>query len=148
MATLVDTLAAVAALLAPLVADGTLAKVASGPQDVKVELPLAEVRFGPAQIGRQQDAGLNERQQARFGVVRVYSQRLQGLGTETARFPPIIDAIEAAFRDAPDLNGVAQNFDATGNSGPIAYERDDNLLYVEIGWSMRDWEADTYVQDY
>lgn len=146
MATLVDTLDAVAELLAPLVPD-PLKQVLTHQQDILSEFPIAEVRFGPGQVGRQPEARILERRQTRTGVVRVYVARQQPLAGEAAKFAPIVDAIELAFAADPRLGDLADRFDATGNTG-LLYDADQNLLFVDVSWAAIVAEVDTFVQDW
>jgi hypothetical protein len=147
MATLVETLAAVKVLIDSLV-PGTLKAVLDGPQEDQLyEFPVGEVRFGPGSVGREIDARLLERRHQRTGIVRLWVARQQPLPGEAAKFAPLIDAVEAAFRDEPRLGGLADRFDATGNSGMLPDEQ-TNLLYVDVGWSATFAEPDTFVQDW
>lgn len=147
MATLVGTLDAVAGLLAPLVTAGTLTKVVRGPQDMAWEFPVAEVVFGAGFVGRNPEARILERLQTRSGAVRVYVARQEALAGEYAKFAPIVDAVETAFGASPRLAGVADRFDASGNSG-LAYDTAQNLLFVDVNWTALSIEPDTFVQDW
>lgn len=147
MTTLTRTLARVVELLRPLVEDGTLVSVVAGPQDLRMEFPIAEVIFGVGSVGRTVEARILERTHTRTGVVRVYVARQQPMPGEYAKFAPIVDAIELAFGAEPRLGGDADRFDATGNSG-LTYEEGANLLWVDIGWAAIVAEPDTFVQDW
>lgn len=147
MATLTATLAAVADLLEPLATAGTVKRVYRGEQDSINESPSLEVRMGAALIGRNPEAGILERQAQRLGSVRIWINRTDALSVESARFAPIVDAVEAAFGDAPDLSGNADRFDATGNSG-VGYDDGENKLWVDVNWSALSIEPDTFIQDW
>lgn len=147
MATLVETLAAVKVLIDSLVTPELLKAVVTEPQDQLYEFPVGEVRFGPGSVGREIDARLLERRHQRTGIVRLWVARQQPLPGEAAKFAPLIDAVEAAFRDEPRLGGLADRFDATGNSG-LLFDEQQNLLFVDVGWSATVAEPDTFVQDW
>ena len=147
MTTLVDTLAAVRAVLAPLVTAGTIKVVLDGPQNQMNEFPAAEVRWGPGTVTREPAGQGLERRHIRNGVVRIYVEQTGLLGENYVRLAPVIDAVEAAFRDAPTLSGAADRFDASGN-GPLLKDSEVNCLYVDVSWAAMDIEPDTYLQDW
>lgn len=147
MATLSQTLAAVADLLEPLATNGTVKRVHRGEQDAINEWPALEVRMGAALIGRNPEAGVLERQTTRLGAVRAWIARTDALSVESAKFSPIVDAVEAAFGAAPTLGGLADRFDATGNSG-VGYDQAENMLFVDVTWSALTIEPGTFVQDW
>ena len=148
MSTLAETLAAVSALLYPLVADGTLARVKNGIAEQTDVFPAAEVRFGQASIDRlHAELGL-ERNRIRTGAVRVYINRGMRLDEAVPAFVPIIDAVDLAFRADPRLGGVADRFDMTGHGGPPALDDEIGALFVDIGWRAEEADADSYVQDW
>lgn len=147
MPTLVDTLAAVKALIVPLVTAGTLKAVLAEEQDQLYEFPTAEVRFGPGLVGRNVEARVLERTHQRTGVVRIWVARQQPLAGEAAKFAPLIDAVELVFKVDPRLGALADRFDATGNSG-LVFDESVNMLFVDIGWAATVAEPDTFVQDW
>lgn len=146
VATLVQTLAAVKALVDPL-APATLKKVLAGPQDQNYQFPTAEIRFGSGQVGREIDARILERRQVRTGVVRIWVALQQPMPGEYAKFAPLVDAIEALFKADPRLGGLADRFDATGNT-PVLLDESTNMFYLDIGWAATVAEPDTFVQDW
>ena len=148
MTTLAATCAAVAALLAPLVQDGTLKRVKTGIAEQTEEFPAAEVRFGLATIARDHDGTGLERTRTRSGVVRLYISRGMRLDLAVPAFMPLIDAVDRAFRAQPDLNGCADRFDMTGHGGPPALDEEIGALFVDVGWVAQELDPDTYVQDW
>jgi hypothetical protein len=148
MTTLVDTCGAVAALLAPLVADGTLKRVKNGIAEQTEEFPAAEVRFGLATISRDHDGLMLERRRTRTGAVRLYVSRGMRLDEAVVAFMPLIDAVDAAFRADPRLGGSADRFDMTGHGGPPALDEELGALFVDVGWVAEEADPDTYVQDW
>lgn len=145
MTTLVATLAAVEALLTPLV-PATIKQVLHGPQDEINEFPVAEVRFGPGAFLRQPEARLLERQSQRTGYVRLWVAKQQMLPDEAAKLPALVDAIDAIFKANPRLGELVDRFDATGYTGLLSDER-QNLLFVDVNWSVTDTDEGTFVQD-
>lgn len=148
MTTLAATCAAVADLLTPLVADGTLKRVKNGIAETTSEFPAAEVRFGLATFARDHDATGLERKRIRSGVVRLYLSRGMRLDLAVPAFLPLIDAVDAAFRAQPHLNGHADRFDMTGHGGPPALDEEIGALFVDVGWVAEERDPDTYVQDW
>jgi hypothetical protein len=146
-ATLVQTLAAVRAALAPLVANGVIKAVLNGPADDLNQFPSVDVLWGAGTVGRDPSAGVLERQQVRSGIARVYVNRGGVLRTEYPKVAPLIDAVEAAFGAAPTLNGVVDRFDATGN-GVLSQDDALKALYVDVGWQAMSIEPDTFIQDW
>jgi hypothetical protein len=149
MTTLAATLAGVRAVIEPMLATGELARIVDGVAEQTEAFPAAEIRFGPATIGRAPAvAGALERNRNRTGVVRLYVSRSMRLEAACQAFVPLIDAIDARCRDAPDLFGLVDRFDTTGHGGPPALDEEVGALFIEIGWRAEEREAATYVHDY
>lgn len=146
-ATLVETLAAVRGVLAPLVTAGTITAVLDGLNDSLGTPPVIDVLWGPATEGRDPGAGVLLRQQQRTGVARIYVARRGVMRLDYARVAPIIDAVEAAFRDAPTLGGLVDRFDATGH-GQLLPDEQLSALYVDVNWTALTIEEDTFIQDW
>jgi len=147
-ATLVSTLAAVSALLDPLVTATTLAANYNGQQERLDLFPCAETLFGAGTVTRDQQGRILERQQARTGVVRLSVQRLTDMPREYAKLAPLIDAVEAIFKANPHLIGL-DRFDANGNGIPAMDDvGEKKTVYVDVGWYAIEAEVDTIVQDW
>lgn len=154
MSTIVGTRDAVAALLQPLTLDDTLVIVYAGQQERfddpdpnAVLFPCAEVIPGRGAVAHAGTQGILERRLTFNGAVRVSVERFTDLPGEEAKVWPLVDAVLAAFRDAPRLDGTYDVFDATGWGDATAEKvGEKTTVYVDVGWAAVDREPGTYDQ--
>lgn len=153
MATYHDVLAAVTALLAPLVEDGTFKQVKSGPGDQLNEFPVAWVYPGASNDDLDPGRDIPEELTVQTGAVRIYVNRTGLLPGDYGRAVALVQPVKEAFRSNRTLSGLVEGFDgvdrfqSAGNDEP---RQDDEMtvVYVDVRWRAEWREPDTYPDEW
>lgn len=145
---LAETIQAVVDLLEPLVTDGTLKRVSSGPREQLSSYPAAWVWYGPMEVRHETTIRQNlERVNVRTIRISLYDKRSGMLPQAYMSLVPVIDAVVARLQTVNEIDGVSDRFVVAGY-GEAALDDELDAIVVDIVVTSEWTDADTYVQDW
>lgn len=145
---LAETIQAVVDLLEPLVTDGTLKRVSSGPREQLSSYPAAWVWYGPMEVRHETTIRQNlERVNVRTIRVSLYDKRSGMLPQAYMALVPVIDAVVTRLQSVNEIDGVSDRFVVAGH-GEASVDDELDAIVVDIVVTSEWTDADTYVQDW
>lgn len=145
---LAETIQAVVDLLQPLVTDGTLKRVSSGPREQLSTYPAAWVWYGPMEVRHETTIRQNlERVNIRTIRISLYDKRSGMLPMAYMALVPVIDAVVARLQTVNEIDDVSDRFVVQGH-GEAAEDSELDAIVVDIVVTSEWTDADTYVQDW